>query len=434
MIKSFEEANNFLLEKLPMFSRIGDAAIKKGLGNITLLCEHLDNPQQKFKTIHIAGSNGKGSVSHILASALQTCNYKTGLYTSPHLVDIRERFRINGAMVSEQWLIDFLNNNLSIIEEIKPSYFELNVAMAFQAFADNNVDIAVIETGLGGRLDSTNIIIPEVSVITNISLEHTDILGDTLEAIAKEKAGIIKPNTPVVIGETQSETEQVFFLEAHNKNAPIVFADTIWDVVKTKTEKHHQHLTVINKTDLSMYKVITDLIGDYQIHNIKTALAACRILISKGWNITMQQIIESLSKVKSTTRLRGRWELVSEQPDIILDVAHNPAGLAYLKQNLNLQNNKGKLHIILGFVKDKDVQSALAHFPKDAQFYFTQAQIPRALPVNDLAAKANALGISGKIFGTVKQAVDNVFSIAQKEDTILITGSFFIVGEALEAL
>lgn len=430
MIKSFEEANKFLLEKLPMFSRVGAVAVKKGLDNIIRLCDYLDNPQQKFKTIHIAGSNGKGSVSHILASVLQTCGYKTALYTSPHLIDIRERFRINGNIVSEQWLVDFLNQNMPIINEVNPSYFELNVAMAFQAFAEQNVDVAVIETGLGGRLDSTNIIHPVLSVITNISLEHTDMLGNSLEEIAKEKAGIIKNNTPVVIGETQTETEQVFFIDALNKNAPIIFADTIWDIVRTQTEKHYQHLTILNKTNLKMYKVITDLVGDYQIHNIKTVLAACHKLIDNGWVINMQQITEALSKVKTITGLSGRWELVAEKPDIILDVAHNPAGLAYLSQNINHYEQKGKWHIILGFVKDKNVAGALQYFPEDAIYYFTQAQVPRALPVAALMQIAQDKNLNGNRFDTVIQAVKCAMDNCAQENTILITGSFFIVGEA----
>jgi dihydrofolate synthase/folylpolyglutamate synthase len=440
-MNSYTEAVAFLMQRLPMFSRVGNEAIKKGLRNITALCTALGEPQTKFPSIHIAGTNGKGSTSHLIASALQHSGYKVGLYTSPHLVDLRERVRINGIPVSEAFVTDFVNRTKHLIESIGPSYFELNVAMAFTAFAEQAVDVAVIETGLGGRLDSTNIILPILSVITNIGLDHTQILGDTLGEIAVEKAGIIKEKVPVVIGETQPETEQVFFLAALQKQATVLYADSIWDMVRTGQDKDYQYFKLIHKGEQSIYNIKTDLLGNYQAHNIKTALAACELLIQQGWGLTRPAILESFECVKSATGLRGRWELVQQGPDIILDVAHNPSGMAYLVDNIRSARVAAtenpalpKLFIVCGFVKDKDVVSALEFFPKDAAYFFTQANVPRALPVSELQAAADTVGLKGESFTNVKEAVAAAKSAAGPQDTILVTGSFFIVGEAIMAL
>jgi len=433
---SYDSAVSFLNEQLPMFSKQGQGAIKKGLENITKICEIIDNPQLKYPCVHIAGTNGKGSTSHMIAGALQQAGYKTGLYTSPHLVDLRERIRINGIPVSENFIIDFVEKTKHLIPEIQPSYFELNVAMAFAAFAEEKVDIAVIETGLGGRLDSTNIITPILSIITNIGLDHTQILGDTLPLIAAEKAGIIKEKVPVVVGETNPETEQVFFLNALAKNTVVVYADSLWELVKVNQDAHFQYFKAIHKADQKMYDLKTDLMGNFQVHNIKTVLTASTLLYNLGWDLSLDKVLRSLSHVKSTTGLRGRWEYYQQQPTIILDVAHNPDGLEYLKGNLDnvTKGGKGKLHIVCGFVKDKDVPAALSYFPKDAVYYFTQANIPRAMPAGELAQIGHGLGLTGNSYKSVDDAIIEFSLKVTEDDIVLITGSFFIVGEALAYL
>jgi dihydrofolate synthase/folylpolyglutamate synthase len=433
---AYDNAVNYLNEQLPIFSKIGAQAIKPGLGNIIKICEALGNPHLKFPSIHIAGTNGKGSTSHMMAGALQKSGYKTGLYTSPHLIDIRERVRINGAMVSKQFIIDFVEKTKQLVIDIQPSYFELNVAMAFVAFAEEKVDIAVIETGLGGRLDSTNIIMPLLSIITNIGLDHTQILGDTLPLIAAEKAGIIKDKTPVVIGETHPETEQVFFRHALAKQTTVLYADSLWELVKVKQDINYQYFKAINKAEQKMYDLKTDLMGNFQIHNIKTVLTATSILYNMGWDVSLDKVLESLSEVKSLTGLRGRWEYFQHNPTIILDVAHNPDGLEYLKDNLKTVENGavGKLHIVCGFVRDKDVPAALQYFPKDAVYYFTNANVPRALPAAELKQIAHDQHILGNAYNSVDDALIEVSLKAEENDIVLITGSFFIVGEALAFL
>lgn len=435
---SYAETIELLTLKLPMFSRIGQEAIKKGLDNIIALCDALGNPQQQFPSIHIAGTNGKGSTSHMIAAALQQAGYRTGLYTSPHLVDLRERIRINGIPVSESFVTGFVEKTMPLFETIAPSYFELNVAMAFAAFAEAKVDVAVIETGLGGRLDSTNILHPVLSVITNIGLDHTQILGDTLELIAREKAGIIKEKVPVVVGETQPETEQVFFLAAHSKQTNIVYADSIWDMVRIRQDGDYQYYKAIHKGEQQLYNLKTDLLGSYQAHNIKTALTACELLQQMGWQLSRDGVLKSLEQVKSTTGLRGRWERLQRNPDIVLDVAHNAEGMQYLSANLAALKESGaaiaRLRIVCGFVSDKDVAKALTLFPAGAVYYFTQANVPRAMPYEALAGIAAESGLQGTAYPTVKEALAAAQSDADSDDTILITGSFFIVGEAIAVL
>lgn len=435
-MNSYNQAVAYLESQLPMFTRQGAAAFKPGLENITALCAALGNPQHQFPAIHIAGTNGKGSTSHLLAAAFQRNGYKTGLYTSPHLVDLRERFRSDGQMVDREFVVDFINRNRELIETIKPSYFEVNVAMAFQAFADCQVDIAIIETGLGGRLDSTNIIHPLLSIITNIGLEHTAMLGDTLEAIAAEKAGIIKPDTPVLIGETQPETESVFIQKSFACRSRIYFAESLWEVLPAGQTAEFQLLKAVPKTHPEILSFQTDLMGAYQLKNIKTALAATDILRAMGWRMDRELVLTSFRSVKHNTGLRGRWDFWQRDPDIILDVAHNPDGMRYLTGNLSRLSRQQdrQVYILCGFAADKDVAAALALFPKDARLYFTQAAVPRAMPVNNIMALANVAGLEGAAFDSPHAALKALLPRLNKTDCLIITGSFFIVGEAYAAL
>ena len=428
---SYQQTLQYLFEKLPMFSRIGKAALKPNLTNITRLCEALGNPQYSFRSIHVAGTNGKGSTSHMLAAVLQNAGYKTGLHTSPHLVDFRERIRINGKPISQQWVIDFVAQNKELIEAIQPSFFEINVAMAFKSFQEEEVDVAIIETGLGGRLDSTNIITPILSIITNISFDHKDLLGNTLQEIAAEKAGIIKHQVPVLIGEQQDETESIFFTKSVQEHSTLYYADASWDLIKIKNEISQCFYKAVDKARMKMYDLNTDLLGSYQHHNIKTVLAATEILIAnQGMNLTIEQAIASLAQVKKTTGLRGRWDLLQEKPIVIADVAHNPAGLEQVMQQWK-QISAMQKHIVIGFVKDKDVPEALVYFPKYAQFYFCQANVPRALPVEELHQLAASIGLNGNAFPTVETAVNAALANMNEDDALLISGSFFIVGEAI---
>jgi len=434
---SYQETVDFLMQRLPMFSAQGAAAIREGLGNITELCKALGDPHQKFPSVHIAGTNGKGSTSHMIAGALQQAGYKTGLYTSPHLVSLTERIRINGVPVPEEFVVRFVEQARALIDRVQPSYFELNVAMAFTAFAEAQVDVAVIETGLGGRLDSTNIIHPMLSVITNIGLDHTHILGNTLPLIAAEKAGIIKEKVPVVVGETHPETEQVFFLHALRCHTAVVFADSIWEMVRTGYDSDYQYFKAIHKGEQRMYDLKTDLLGSFQSHNIKTALTACELLAQAGWSLPREMVMQSLERVRASTGLRGRWERIQQEPEIILDVAHNPDGMEFLRQNLQASAAGGpgsRLLVVCGFVKDKDIDTALDFFPKEAQYFFTQAQIPRALPYTELVEAGRRKGLEGQGFAHVGAAVAAAREAAAPHDRILITGSFFIVGEALALL
>jgi dihydrofolate synthase/folylpolyglutamate synthase len=434
---TYQETLDYLYERLPMFSRIGKAALKPDLTNTIKLCSALGDPQNKFKSVHIAGTNGKGSTSHGLATVLQHAGYKTGLYTSPHLVDFRERIRINGVPVSREWVVSFVAQHKNLIEEIQPSFFEITVAMAFQAFAEAQVDIAIIETGLGGRLDSTNIITPLLSVITNISYDHKDLLGNTLAEIAAEKAGIIKPGIPVVIGEQHDETERIFFEHSVHKHATLYYAQSLWGMVRIGYDARYQYFKAVNNARREMYALGTDLQGIYQQHNIKTILTAAELLSHQGFNLTTKEVIKALEHVKSTTGLRGRWEWVQQDPAIICDVAHNTAGLKEVLEQFELpifNTKNARKHIVIGFVKDKDVAEALALFPKDAVYYFCNAQIQRALPAEELKQLAGQAGLNGNAYSSVTEAV-----LAAKEgmgdtDKLLITGSFFIVGEALELL
>lgn len=425
---NYEQTIQYLFEKLPMFSRLGAAAFKKDLTNTIALCNALNNPQQKFKIIHIAGTNGKGSVSNMLAAVLQTAGYKTGLYTSPHLKDFKERIKINGVLCSEEFIIQFTKKIQPYIEIIQPSFFEITVAMAFEYFAQQQVDIAIIETGLGGRLDSTNIITPELSVITNIGYDHMNILGNTLEKIAFEKAGIIKQNVPVVIGETHKETANVFVKKANEVNATIVFADKQRWIADWQYEHHLLNVSVANHLNDEHEKYSLDLNGIYQTKNLLTVLEALHQLRFKGWSINKKDIQYALQHTKKITGLHGRWEVIHQQPTVVLDVAHNEDGIKQIVQQLALINYN-RLHIIFGMVKDKAIDNVLKLLPKQANYYFTQAQIERALNAEALRDKAITEELNGNCFLNVNIALKEAMQNADKNDLILICGSVFLVGE-----
>jgi dihydrofolate synthase/folylpolyglutamate synthase len=427
---TYQQTLDYLYERLPMFSRIGKAALKPDLTNTIKLCTALGDPQTKFKSVHIAGTNGKGSTSHALAAVLQHAGYKTGLYTSPHLVDFRERIRINGVPVSREWVVNFVAQHKALIEDVNPSFFEITVAMAFAAFAEEKVDIAIVETGLGGRLDSTNVITPLISIITNISYDHKDLLGDTLAQIAAEKAGIIKHNVPVIIGEQQDETERIFFETAVHKQSSVYYAQSLWGMVRVRQDANYQYYKAVCNARREMYDLHTDLIGSYQRHNIKTVLTAAELLSHMGFDITIPAAIDALANVKGATGLRGRWDKLQDHPLIVCDVAHNPAGLKEVIEQFERTASKQK-HIVLGFVKDKEVEEALAFFPEDAVYYFCNAQIERALPAAELAAKAGKCGLNGNAYPSVPAAIAAAKESISPDDTLLITGSFFIIGEAL---
>ena len=427
---NYKETIDYLYSRLPLFTRVGAVAFKKDLHNTLVMCENLDNPQDKFKTIHVGGTNGKGSTSHMLAAIFQQAGYKTGLYTSPHLKDFRERIRLNGEMVPEAFVTDFINQQRSIIEEISPSFFEVTVAMAFSFFAAQKVDIAIIEVGLGGRLDSTNIITPELSVITNISLDHTNILGNTLTEIAAEKAGIIKPGIPVVIGEMQPETKQVFIKKAQETNSDLVFADQLLHIADTARENEYLCTSVYKGADLIYKDLELDLSGFYQLKNVLTVLQTVAILKEKGYKIIENNVYNALKRVKAITGLQGRWQKLNEHPLIICDTGHNIAGITEVMHNINTTSHR-QLHMVIGMVKDKDIDGVLALLPVNAIYYFCQPQLERALPAAELAAAAQNHALNGEAFGTVGQAVQAAKNNAAVDDLIFIGGSTFVVAEVL---
>jgi dihydrofolate synthase/folylpolyglutamate synthase len=376
----------------------------------------------------VAGTNGKGSVSHMLAAILQTAGYKTGLYTSPHLYDFRERIKVNGKMIPESFVIDFTEGIQPMIDKVEPSFFEITVAMAFDHFAKEQVDIAVIETGLGGRLDSTNIITPELSVITNIGWDHMNLLGDTLEKIAFEKAGIIKNKIPVVIGEWLPETKPLFEKTALDKEAPLYFANEKRQVMDWHWRHHHLIVEIAeqHKTDHQRYEL--DLPGIYQAKNILTVLQAVQLLEEAGWKISHEQVQHALKQVKKLTGLHGRWEILRSSPLLVLDVAHNVDGVQQLLQQVEVTDHH-QLHIVIGMVKDKEIEKVLELLPKQAHYYFTQAHIPRALPVDELQSRSVAIGLQGTSFSNVNDAIDAALVKAKDNDMIVVCGSVFLVGE-----
>ena len=423
---NYAQTLEYLFTQLPMFSRVGAAAYKPDLTNTIKLCEALGNPQQKFKSIHVAGTNGKGSTSHMLASILQTAGFKTGLYTSPHLVDFRERIKIDGVYCSKEFVVEFTEKIKPLIATIQPSFFEITLAMAFSYFAEQKVDIAVIEVGLGGRLDSTNIITPEVSIITNIGLDHTQFLGDTIPQITSEKAGIIKKDVPCIVCEYTEETKPVF--DAAAIHTSLAYGSELFTTLDIKYTHDYLGVQVLNKKTEDVQTYQLDLNGSYQAKNVQGVLGAIGILQTKGWPISNQHIHDGLSHVKKNTGLYGRWQMIGTNPTTVVDVAHNVAGIQTLLSQIKLVNHQ-QLHIVFGMVKDKDIDSVLALLPTQATYYFTQAQIERAIDANELQQKAGQHGLTGNVFAHVNEAISAAQKQAQVADLIVVCGSVFLVGE-----
>ncbi len=431
---NYQETIDYLYAQLPMYSRIGAAAYKEDLHNSIALCNGLDNPQTKFKSIHIAGTNGKGSTSHMLAAILQQAGYKTGLYTSPHLKDFRERIKINGEMIAEDFVINFVQRTQLLSRQIEPSFFELTMTMAFDYFAQQQVDIAIIETGLGGRLDSTNIITPILSIITNIGYDHMNILGNTLEKIAAEKAGIIKTGIPVVIGEYLAETKAIFINKANECNSAIYFAEEEYTIDNIVISTQILNCSVTDKKNKVKENFALDLNGMYQTKNLRTVLLAEGILLQNGFVITEEAEKFALANTKKLTGLYGRWDTIAENPSVVLDVAHNEDGIKQVVQQvawLTKKNEETKptVHFIIGMVKDKEVGKALSLLPKDAIYYFTNAHISRALPACELKIKAAEYNLTGDCFDDVNEAIKVARKIANEKDLIIVCGSIFLVGE-----
>jgi dihydrofolate synthase/folylpolyglutamate synthase len=426
----YKQTLDWMFTKLPMFTRIGSAAIKKDLDNTIKLCAHLDNPQHSFKSIHIAGTNGKGSVSHILASILQSAGYRTGLYTSPHLLDFRERIKVNGKEIPESSVIRFIEENKALMEQIEPSFFEMTVAMAFDYFRNEKVDYAIIETGLGGRLDSTNIITPILSVITNISYDHQNLLGESLELIAAEKAGIIKPDVPVVIGNAQASIKSIFNSKALEMGSKIRYAEETFRVSSSTYKNGSLEILYANANTGNEIIIDSVLGGKYQLENIATVLAAIAELNQIGLKLSSSKVKEGIKDVKKQTGFLGRWEIISNNPLVICDVAHNEAGLRSVFEQIKTIPHD-KLRLVYGMVKDKDIEKALSLLPSNAIFYFTQPDIPRALDVVVLAEKASENGLKGKHFSKISEACKVAIAEAKAEDIVLVAGSIFVVAEAL---
>lgn len=424
---NYQETLNYLYNSAPLFQNIGQGAYKEGLENTLKLDEYFKSPHKKFKTIHIAGTNGKGSCSHTIASILQSAGYKTGLYTSPHLIDFSERIRVNGKPIDQQFVVDFVREYKHFFEPLHPSFFELTTAMAFLYFAEQQVDVAVIEVGLGGRLDCTNIITPDLSVITNISFDHIQFLGNTLADIAREKAGIIKHNIPVVIGETTEETLPVFQNKANSENADIRFAEKENHILNA--ERDTSTGGYIYQTD--RYKDLKGELGGLcQTKNTNTILTAIEVLLEKGYKISENDIRKGFGNVCELTGLMGRWQKIESNPTIICDTGHNIGGIKYIAEQLS-EMEYTNLHIIMGMVNDKDINGVLELLPKNAIYYFTQASVKRALPAEEVKRLANIHGLSGKSYPSVETALEEAKKKAEKNDLIFIGGSSFIVADLL---
>jgi dihydrofolate synthase/folylpolyglutamate synthase len=438
---NYQETLQYLYSRLPMFSSMGTSAIKPGLLNIIRFCKLLDDPQNRFRSIHIGGTNGKGSTSHMLAAILQTAGYKTGLYTSPHLRDFRERIRVNGQMIAEEQVTGFVKAQKHNIEEIEPSFFETTVAMAFDHFSKQKIDIAVVEVGLGGRLDSTNIIHPLLSVITNIGLDHVNILGNTIEQIAGEKAGIIKPGVPVVIGQKQQAIENIFTKAAAEAGSKIVFASEEWKIGLegfegvNKPDSGLLHVNVSEEfSDHQIFKssnhLLLDLTGIYQLKNLATVLSTVNQLRILGFDITEDHIRIALKQVTELTGLMGRWQTLNTNPLVICDTGHNEDGIREVVKNI-ASTDFENLHMVIGLVKDKDIHKILNLLPKNATYYFCQPDIPRAKDVNSLLAEANAAGLKGMPYPSVQKALEAARRKAKSNDLIFVGGSTFVVAEII---
>ncbi|MFC7525999.1 bifunctional folylpolyglutamate synthase/dihydrofolate synthase [Parapedobacter sp. GCM10030251] len=430
---NYEEAVDYLYARLPMFTRDGASAFKKDLTNTRQLCQALGNPQEQFRSVHIAGTNGKGSTSHMLAAILQAAGYRTGLYTSPHLLDFRERIRIDGVPIPQSSVTDFVNQHRLLIETVQPSFFEVTVAMAFDHFAREQVDIAVIETGLGGRLDSTNVITPLLSVITNIGYDHTHMLGNTLPEIAGEKAGIIKPGVPVVVGEWQPEVSGVFERIAADRNSPLTFASQEWQVHISGRDEEYQYLEANRRSESHRITYGLDLRGGYQAKNLPAVLTAVAALRSKGFSIGDAQVTEALKQVQRVTGLMGRWQTLARAPLIICDTGHNVDGWHEVLANIAVTPHAG-LHMVIGVMRDKDLDRMLPLLPGNARYYFCEVAMPRALPADELRMAGARYGLNGEASGRVSEAIAAARQHAAADDLIFIGGSTFVVADALLAL
>ncbi len=427
---NYQETLDYLFSQLPMYQRQGAPAFKKDLTSTLALCELLGNPHQKFKSIHVAGTNGKGSVSHMLASVFQSAGYKTGLYTSPHLRDFRERIKINGELISEDSVIDFVENHIADFERIQPSFFEMTVALAFDHFAKNGVDIAIIEVGLGGRLDSTNVITPELSVITNIGYDHQQFLGETLPEIAGEKAGIIKPNVPAVIGEFQQEVAEVFEGKARQTNSRLRFANREWEIRKQVLEDDQLEMHLRHYDGMEL-EVVSELSGPHQAKNLITALEVARTLSDAGWNVTREHFKKGINSVVRQTGLRGRWQVLQRNPLVIADTAHNREGLEPNLKRLLSNRKPEQLHFVWGMVNDKDVSKTLEMLPREASYYFCKPDVPRGLDVQILVEMASDFGLKNDSYSSVPEALEAAKSQAQIDDIIYVGGSTFVVAEVV---
>ena len=421
-----------------MFSSHGKGAIKPGLKNTIKFCQELGNPHEKFKSIHVGGTNGKGSTSHMLAAIFQEAGYKTGLYTSPHLRDFRERIRINGEMIAEMEVIQFVEAHQQYIEKLEPSFFEVTVALAFEYFSANQVEVAIIEVGLGGRLDSTNVIHPELSVISNIGYDHMNILGNSLNEIASEKAGIIKYNVPVVISQRQDEVEDIFINKAFEMNSGLTFASDEWNIFRSQTQNNSSGLlkleirqkTTIDNPVFSFDSLELDLTGSYQLKNLAGVLSAVKHLRLMDYQIDDQDVLSALRQVKKLTGLMGRWHTLNYNPLIICDTGHNEDGIREVMKNINLTPHKD-LYMVIGMVEDKDISKILSLLPQRAFYYFCQPTIPRAKPANDLQLEAAKFGLTGTFYPTVQAAFDEAKKNAGNNDLIFIGGSTFVVAEII---
>lgn len=427
---TYHEALQFLYQQLPMFQRIGPAAFKKDLSRTRALSQHLGHPERQFKSIHIAGTNGKGSVANMLAAICTAAGLKTGLYTSPHYKDFRERIKINGEMIPRQEVTRFVASTQALCESLKPSFFELTVAMAFDFFARQQVDIAIVETGLGGRLDSTNVITPLLSIITNIDYDHQQFLGDTLPAIAAEKAGIIKPGIPVIIGQRQTETADVFRAKAAAGGSPIQFADSSFRARPIRQNDSHVFYEVKQNNEVLFDELALNHLGPYQQFNLPAVLAAFYSL-RKTLNLAEAHLVDGLRNLKALTGFQGRWEFISKAPPILVDSAHNLAGVTQLVDQLKTINYRN-LYVVLGVVQDKDLDKVLPLFPKEARYFFAKAAIPRGLDAEILRQKAATLGLQGKSYSSVRRALAAARRMANpSEDLILVSGSIFTVAEVI---
>lgn len=426
----YDQAVHFIMSQLPMFQRVGAAAYKADLNNTIQLLNHLGNPQKRFRSIHVAGTNGKGSVSHMLASVLQEAGFKTGLYTSPHLTDFRERIRINGTLIDKAFVTSFVNKNHGFLLELKPSFFEMSVGLCFSYFASRNIDVAIVETGMGGRLDSTNVIEPDLSIITNIGLDHTTFLGNTIADIAVEKAGIIKPGIPVVIGRTQPETRSVFSNTAKKNKSKITFADQL---VRKKVLKHSlvpPFLSLSCEAFEKKYLIKSPLAGKYQTENIVTVVSACLRLREAGYKIYIRHMLKGIQQVIRNTHFRGRWMVLGVKPAMILDTGHNADGLAAVAEMLKSLSWK-QLHLVIGMVDDKDHASLLALLPKKGLMYCCKPDVPRGLDAKVLAVIAQKAGFKTTVWPSVSNAIQAALLKAGKNDVVFIGGSTFTVADAL---